>query len=73
MKLSAEVKRMVYGTIKSCPDIAFTSMAIMLLCNNRHVSYDWHEYGYYLQELEAKGLVRATGLNKDGMTLYMYR
>lgn len=73
MKLSLDVKKMVYETMKSCPDISFTSMAMMRLCNGRHASYDWHEYGYYLQELEAQGAVKATGLNKDGLTLYMYQ
>ena len=37
-----------------------------------HESLDWHEFGYYLDELHTKKLIRVTGFSRDGMTQYAW-
>lgn len=40
----------------------------MLGC--RVVGCDWHEVGYYFEELVQKGLVIRVGIGNSGLTLY---
>ena len=72
-KLPVTIKQDVDILLYNFYPEALTPMQVMRKVNNPITGcYDWHEYSYYLEELNRKGTVRMVGLNADGMSKYVY-